>query len=237
MSSSKRFYKAVSVAEEPSEPGAAVVLLDGKPVKTPGRQAFQLPNEALAEAIAQEWRAQGEEINPHTMPLTKLANTAIDGVRLRQDEVARDILGFAGTDLLCYRADGPAGLVALQDELWNPVLDWARRHLGARFHVAEGVIHVSQPPESLAAVGLVLDEFEPFGLAALHVMTALTGSALLSLAVAKRKLSAEQAWAAAHVDEDWQNRRWGEDAEAMERRRRRFVDFEAAAKLLRLLRD
>jgi chaperone required for assembly of F1-ATPase len=236
VAASKRFYKAVSVAEEPSEPGAALLLLDGRPVKTPGRQAFQLPNEAVAEAVAREWRAQGKVIDPVSMPLTRLANTAIDGVRQRQAEIAGDILGFAGTDLVCYRADGPAALRALQAERWDPVLNWTRERYGARFRLAEGVIHVAQPAQSLRRIGAALEDFGPFGLGALHVMTALTGSALLSLAAAEGRLTPDQAWDAAHVDEDWQISQWGEDPEAAARRASRYRDYAAAAEMLRLLR-
>jgi chaperone required for assembly of F1-ATPase len=227
----KRFYSDVSV--KAGGDGAAL-LLDGKPVRTPRKAPFVVPNAALAEAIAEEWRGQGERIDPETMPLTKLANSVIDGVAGNEASVIDDIVNYAGSDLSCYRADGPQGLVAKQTELWDPVLDWAKRDLGAPMRLAEGVMHVTQPPASLAELRMQLAGFDAWSLAALHVMTGLSGSALLALAVALGRLSPEQAWDAAHVDEDWQIGQWGEDAEAKDRRARHHRDFTAAAQLLSL---
>lgn len=227
----KRFYKDVTVADEG---GQAAILLDGRPVRTPGKAPLAVPNAALAEAIADEWRAQGKEIDPQTMPLTKLANSAIDGVVGKEAPVIDDILAHAGSDLLCYRASGPEGLSALQAEHWDPVLAWAACALSAPLSLAEGVMHVTQPEASIAALRGEIEGLDPFRLAALHVMTALTGSALLPLAVARHRLTPDEAWAAAHVDEDWQTGQWGEDAEAKVRRQNRKRDFDAAAKLLEL---
>jgi chaperone required for assembly of F1-ATPase len=229
----KRFYKAATTREEGD--GRVALLLDGKPVRTPGKARLLLPNAALAEAIAAEWRAQGERIDPETMPLTKLANSVIDGVKGREDAVIDDILGYADTDLVCYRAGAPQGLVRLQRKHWDPVADWARTDLGAPLALAEGVMHVAQPKGSLDQIRKRLAAFDAWSLAALHVLTGLSGSALLALAVALGRLSAEDAWAAAHVDEDWQISQWGEDEEASERRARRHRDFTAAAKMLSLL--
>ncbi|MEG6509784.1 ATP12 family protein [Methyloligella sp. 2.7D] len=234
MSGAKKFYETVSVEEVPS--GGAEVLLDGKRVKTPKREPLAFPSTALAEAVAEEWRGQGETIDPGTMPLTRLANTAIDGVSAMEEAVLEDILNFAGTDLLCYRASGPDGLIAKQQEIWDPVLGWIAQRYGAEFALAEGVIHVEQPADSVVALRDALKGLDPFGLAALHVMTSLTGSALLALAVAEGEIGPEAAWEAAHVDEDWQIGLWGEDAEAAERREARRQDFAAAAKMLKLLR-
>jgi chaperone required for assembly of F1-ATPase len=228
----KRFYSDVSV--KAGGDGAAL-LLDGKPVRTPRKAPFVVPNAALAEAIAEEWRGQGERIDPETMPLTKLANSVIDGVAGNEASVIDDIVNYAGSDLICYRADGPQGLIAKQTEHWDPVLDWAKRNLGAPMRLAEGVMHVTQPPASLAELRMQLAVFDAWSLAALHVMTGLSGSALLALAVALGRLSPEQAWDAAHVDEDWQIGQWGEDAEAKDRRARHHRDFTAAAQLLSLL--
>jgi chaperone required for assembly of F1-ATPase len=165
------------------------------------------------------------------MPLTRLLNSAIDGVANTMAETRADILSYAGSDLLCYRAEEPDTLVARQAHAFDPVLRWAAESLSARLNVTTGVIHVVQPPEALAAIGAALDACDsPVGLAALSVMTTLTGSALLALAVARGFLPAEAAWRAAHIDEDFQAERWGADAEAMVRREARWREFEAAAK-------
>ena len=232
----KRFYKAVTVAEAQREhPAAFRILLDGKPVRTPSKVLLAVPTKALADAIAGEWEGQREHIDPGTMPLTRLANSAIDGVRVHQAEVCADIAKYAAGDLLCYRASEPELLVRRQAEVWDPVLAWARDALGARFEVADGIMPVPQPEAAKSAIAEALEGFDAFSLAALHVMTSLTGSALLALAHARGQLTAEAAWAAAHVDEDWQIDRWGEDAEAAARRRHRWTEMQAASRLLGLL--
>jgi chaperone required for assembly of F1-ATPase len=228
----KRFYQRVDVA---NRDGGFALLLDEKPVRTPGKKPLLLPSHALAEAVAEEWRAQKERIDPATMPLTKLANSAIDGVKGREDEVIGDILNYAGSDLLCYRAEGPRGLVGAQRAHWDPVLAWAKSALGAPFVLAEGIVHVAQPQASLDRLREALKGHGPFGLAALHVMTGLTGSALLAFAVALGRMTPGEAWEAAHVDEDWQIAQWGEHAEAASRRGARRRDFDAAARALTLL--
>jgi chaperone required for assembly of F1-ATPase len=230
----KRFYKAVSVA--PVEEGFAVHL-DGKPVRTPGKALLALPTEAAAVLVADEFAEQGETINPVTMPVMRLVNTAIDGVANDPQAVLEDILRFASSDLLCYRADAPQGLVDRQNEQWDPVIDWARAAFGARFNLAEGIIHVEQPRETIAVLGSHLNQrAEPLRLAAIHLMTSLTGSALLAVAVDFGELDAEAAWAAGHVDEDWQIEQWGQDAEAVARRSARKRDMMAAAGLLEALK-
>jgi chaperone required for assembly of F1-ATPase len=230
----KRFYKQAATRMEGD--GRVALLLDGKPVRTPGKAQLIVPNRALAEAIAAEWQSQGERIDPETMPLTRLANSIIDGVKGREHAVIDDILGFAATDVVCYRAGGPQGLVQAQSKHWDPVADWAKRDLGAPLALAEGVMHVEQPQSSLDRIRKQLLAFDAWSLAALHVMTGLSGSALLALAVALGRLSTEAAWNAAHVDEDWQISQWGEDEEAKDRRARRWRDFAAAARMLDLLR-
>ena len=225
----KRFYKDVAIKDEG---GGVALRLDGKPVRTPGKAPLVLPTRALAEAVAGEWRSQGERIDPATMPLTKLANSAIDGVAGREPAVIDDIVKHAGSDLLCYRAKAPQGLTEAQTKHWDPVLAWARDALAAPLVLGQGVVHVAQPQASLDRLRQELAGRDGFSLAALHVMTALTGSALLALAVARGRLTPEQAWAAAHVDEDWQISQWGEDEEAAERRENRWRDFAAAAKML-----
>jgi chaperone required for assembly of F1-ATPase len=237
----KRFYKAVAVdvapAALPGERAAAAysILLDGKPVRTPAKGVLAVPTRALAEAIAAEWVAQGDRIDPVTMPLTRLANSALDAVRGREAEVRAEIVKYAGSDLVCYRAAGPSGLVARQAELWDPVLAWSRTALGVRFEMATGLMPVAQPAAARAAVAAALEGLDAFAIAALHVMTTLMGSALLALAHARGLLTAEAAWAAAHVDEDWQMAKWGCDAEAKARRDRRWAEMQAASRMLALL--
>lgn len=226
----KRFYDTVSVEERPE---GFVVLLDGKPVRTPGKAVLALPTGAAAALVAAEFEAQGERIDPVTMPATRLVNTAIDGVAADMEAVIEDILRFASSDLLCYRADGPDGLVARQADAWDPVIGWAKARLGARFVLADGIVHVTQPREAIGAIGIHLaGRDEPLQLAALHLMTTLTGSALLALAVGAGELSPESAWAAAHVDETWNAEQWGEDYEAAARNAARRRDFLAATRLL-----
>jgi chaperone required for assembly of F1-ATPase len=233
MSLPKRFYERVDVE---NRDGGFAPLLDGKPVRTPGKAQLLLPSRALAEAVAEEWRAQTERIDPATMPLTRLANSAIDGVARSEQAVIGDILAYAGSDLLCYRADGPDGLIEAQRAHWDPVIAWAKSSLVAPLVLAEGVVHVAQPQASLDRLKDALDGRDTFSLAALHVMTALTGSALLALAVAEGRMTPEEAWEAAHVDEDWQVSQWGEDAEAAQRRTARRRDLAAAARLLSLIK-
>lgn len=227
----KRFYKDVSVTS-----GAFhQVCLDNRPIRTPAKRALVLPTAALAEAVANEWRAQTVDIDPASMPLTRMANTAIDAVAETADAVARDIVAYAGRDLLCYRAEQPQELRDKQAAAWDPVLAWVQAALGARFKVVEGMMPVDQDAITLNRIATALEPHEPFRLTGLHVMTTLTGSALLSLAVARGHLTPQAAWAAAHVDEDYQIARWGEDYEAAERRKARWAEFSAAATLVALL--
>lgn len=225
----KRFYKVVSV--EPRDDGFAV-LLDGRQVRTPARHPLVAPRRAVAEIIAAEWAAQGEFIDPAGMPASRIANSILDGVRADPAPVAAEIVKYAGSDLVCYRADAPARLVERQTAAWDPVLDWAEERLGARFLVAEGVVHVAQEPEALAAVARHLAGADPWRLGALQVMTTIAGSALLALMVADGGIDAGAAWAAAHVDEDWTIEHWGEDAEAASRRAFRKAEFLAAVAML-----
>ncbi len=227
----KRFYKEVSVGE--GEGGAFQVLLDGRPVRTPARALLAVPVRALAEALAEEWRAQDTLIDPTAMPLTRLVNVALDGVSRDPDASLDEVVKYAGTDLICYRAEGPDRLVARQGEHWDPVLDWYRREHGARFMLSAGIRHVAQPAEALARIADLVPR-DPLRLTAVASMTTLMGSALLALAVAHGRLSADAAWAAAHVDEDWNIAQWGEDEEARARRAGRSVEMQAAAQLLQL---
>ena len=231
----KRFYKTAAVAQAN---GGFAVQLDGKTAKTPGGKPLIVESEKAAALAASEFAVQGEFIDAMSMPVLRLINTALDGVSLDPQAVLEDVLHFAGTDLLCYRAESPEGLVALQDKHWNPVLDWAEAELGARMALAAGIVHVTQPREAIAAISVKLRDFaSPLPLAALHSMTSLTGSALLALAAATGESTAEAAWAAAHVDEDWTNSFWGEDAEAQARRAARWREMQAAAALLAALKS
>lgn len=228
----RRFYKAVNVETTGDQ---YRVALDGRPVKTPGKQPLTLPNRALAEAIAAEWEAQGNEIIAETMPLTRLANTIIDGVIGNKAAVRDDIAAFSGTDLVCYRAEAPEGLVEAQAQAWDQVLAWAHKVLDANFRIAVGIVHVAQPQSAIQSVSCALDGLDAWQLAPLHQITTLTGSALIALAELKGALTVEDAWQAAHVDEDWQISQWGEDAEAKARRQQRWRDMQAASRFLDLL--
>jgi chaperone required for assembly of F1-ATPase len=227
----KRFYENATAGAGAPCP----VLLDGHPVKTPAGGLLAMPVAPLAEAIAAEWQAQGERIDPATMPLTRLANTIIDGVAPNPQPIADEIAKYLGSDLVCYRAATPKGLVAMQAQHWDPLLAWTREAHGARFVLSEGVAFVAQPEGAVGAVRAAIPS-DPWRLAATHVITTLTGSALIALAVAAGALSADAAWAAAHVDEDWNMDFWGRDELAMQRRQARFVDMQAACTVLSLTR-
>ena len=230
----RRFFKAVEVREAE---GRHALLLDGRGARTPGRNPLTVASRALMLAVAAEWERQHETIVPADLPLTRLLNSAIDGVVHTMAETRADVLSYAGSDLICYRAEEPDILVARQAEAFDPVLRWAADSLGARLNVTTSVMHVAQPPEALAAIGAELDTYDdPVAVAALSVMTTLTGSALLALAVARGFLSPEAAWEAAHVDEDFQTGRWGADAEAMARREARWREMEAARVVLEAIR-
>jgi chaperone required for assembly of F1-ATPase len=229
--SRRRFYENVDVGEEVD---GFCVLLDGKPVRTPARRVLAAPTRALARALADEWAAQQDHVDPAKMPLTRLANSIIDGVVDRPAPVADEIANYLGTDLLFYRAGEPQGLVERQARHWDPLLVWARDALGARFLLSEGVIHVAQPAAALAAARAAIPA-DPWWLGALSSITTLTGSALIALALLRGAIAADDAWTAAHVDEDWNMDFWGRDEVALARRAFRFAEFAAAAKALALL--
>ncbi|MEX0347107.1 MAG: ATP12 family chaperone protein [Rhizobiaceae bacterium] len=232
----KRFYKQAMAG--PVEAGGFGVLLDGRPVRTPAKSILAMPTEAGARLISEEFDAQTDVIDPAKMPVTRLANTAIDGVANDPQSVFEDILRFAASDLLFYRAGSPERLIELQAEAWDPVLDLIRDNYGAQFVLAEGVMHVEQPRTAIAAIGAALRPHEhPDALASIHSMTALMGSALLALSVANSHISADRAWSAAHVDEDWNISQWGEDSEAAKRRAFRHADMTAAVALLDAVRE
>ena len=207
----KRFWKTASTTQ--SDAGFTV-LLDERTVKTPAKAALVVPTLAMAEAIAAEWDAQVETVDPTTMPVTRGANAAIDKVRTQRAEVAALLADYGDSDLLCYRAAGPQELIARQAKAWDPLLDWAAETLGARLVVGEGVMHVAQDPESLGLLRAEVEAFADFALAAVHDLISISGSLVLALAVTKNALSVEQAWDASRVDEHWQIEQWGEDDEA-----------------------
>ena len=224
----RRFYERAEVEDADGE---FRVVLDGRPVKTPARRTLAAPKRALAQALAAEWDAQRDVIDPAKMPLTRLANTIIDGVTDAPSAVADEVKRYLACDLVFYRAPGPAGLVAWQAEAWDPVLAWVRETLGARFVLAEGIAFVTQPAQSLAAASSAIPT-DPWRLGAMHAITTLTGSALIAIALSRGALSVDAAWAAAHVDEDWNMKFWGRDALALERRAARFAEMQAAAIVL-----
>jgi len=224
----RRFYASATVGED--DEGFAV-LLDGRRARTPAHQVLVAPTRALAEALAAEWENQHEVVDPTQMPLTRLSNSIIDGVAKAPAPVAAEVAAYLHSDLLCYQADAPEGLVARQAAHWDPVIAWARDGLGAAFIVSQGVMFVAQPDEALRQASAAIPA-DPWRLGAVHVMTTLTGSALLALAVLRRHLDVDQAWRAAHVDEDWNMELWGRDQMALERRAFRFAEMQAAATLL-----
>jgi chaperone required for assembly of F1-ATPase len=225
----KRFYAGASVGE--AEGGGFTVMLDGRPIRTPSGRIVAIPSREIADSVAAEWEAQREAIDPLTMPMTRFANSVVEAVIDRVDAVTEDIAKYFNSDLLFYRAGHPEGLVAREAKHWDPVLFWAADELGAHFILAEGIVHVRQPDEAVAAARAALAG-DPWSIAATHVVTTLTGSALLALALSRGLLDAEGVWAAAHVDEDWNAEQWGADEEAAERRAARSVDFRAAARIL-----
>jgi chaperone required for assembly of F1-ATPase len=227
----KRFYAKAGIVQSPD--GFAITL-DGKPVRTPSGRPLTAPAAGIVEAIAAEWDAQREIIDPLTMPLTRFANSVVDAVVDRVGLVADDVAKYFRSDLLCYRAGHPEALVAREARLWDPVLFWAADMLGAHFILGEGIVHVRQPDSAVAAARAALPD-DPWSIAAVHVITTLTGSALLALALLRGAISQDQVWAAAHVDEDWNIDQWGVDEEVAARRAARLVDFEAAAFVLKSL--
>jgi chaperone required for assembly of F1-ATPase len=232
-----RFYQAATVGQGPE---GFAVLLDGRPVRTPARRHLAAPARVLAEALAAEWDAQKDRVDPAVMPLTRLANSIIDGVAPAPQPVAAEIEKYLGTDLLFYRATTPAGLVASQRAHWDPIVEWAREALGARFVLTEGIVPVPQPEAAIAAAVRAIpngaDVKAAWRLGALNVVTTLTGSALLALALAAGRLAIDEAWTAAHVDEDWNMQFWGRDEVILTRRTYRFAEMQAAASVLDALR-
>lgn len=229
----KRFYRSAVAAA--SETGFTV-LLDGKTLRTPAKNALVVPSPALAEAIAAEWQGQGATVSPLALPLTRLVSTAIDRVTPRRAEVLAEITKYAGTDLLCYRAAEPPELAARQHKAWQNLLDWAAERFGARLAVTESITPIAQPPAALAAIERAVAAHDSMMLVALHLATSGCGSVVLGLALLEQRLSPEDAFAAAELDESFQIERWGEDSEQTKRRAALQEDIVLAARFAALLR-
>ena len=229
----KRWFEIADVV--PAEGGFSVAL-DGRPVLSPGGKPLVLPTADLARLVADEWQAQGEEIHPHTMPVMVLAATAVDHMAPRRNEAVKEVVRYAGSDLLCYRTDFPEDLAARQVEVWQPLLDWASETFGARLCVTEGIVPVEQPAEALNALRSVVDTMGDLQLTALSSATAAAGSLILGLALALGKIDADQALEISCLDERFQMERWGEDREALDRHQRLREDLNTAARVLSLCR-
>ena len=226
----KRFYK------EAAATGGGEVVLDARPVKTPAKNPLALPTPALAEAVAAEWNAQGEKIDPRTMPLTGLANAAIDRAAPDKEAFAMTLAAYGESDLLCYRAEAPASLVARQAAHWDPLLAWARRRYDVDFEVVAGIMHRAQPECTIVQLRHAIVSRSHWELAPLSPLVTISGSLVIALALLEEAVDLDAAWAAATVDETWQAEQWGEDAEATARLETRRAEFEAAARFLALLR-
>jgi len=227
----KRFYETVTIVPEGAGFG---VMLDEAPVRTPLKRGLVLPNADLAEMIAGEWEAHEERINPYIMPLTRLANSAIDQIADDTQQVVDEITGYVGSDMLCYRADEPELLATRQREYWDPILHDIEQMLDVKFVVINGINHQRQADETIRIFKSSIALASPFQLAAMQLVTSLTGSGLLAYGLYAGALGQATAWDAAHVDEDWQISQWGADAEARDRRATRLLEFNAACNVLRV---
>lgn len=222
----KRFWQQVAIDADGG------IRLDDRPVRTPARVPLVLPSPALAEAVAAEWRAVGDTIDPRAMPLTGLANAAIDRIAPDRTAFAAGLARYGETDLLCYRADQPAPLVERQVAAWDPPLAWARARYDVAFTIVTGIIHRAQPPATLARLGEAVAALDAWTLAPLSPIVTLTGSLVLALALVEQAMTADAVWAAAHLDEDWQAEQWGLDPLAADAREQRRRDYDAAVSFL-----
>lgn len=230
----KRFYKDATVT---SMEGGYAVALDGRVPRTPGMKHVVVPREAIAAAMAAEWAAQGKEIDPMTMPMTRLVNSAVEAGEETAPALRAEIVKYAGNDLLLYRADAPETLVKRQDEVWDAALVKLARHFGVAFQPTIGIMHQAQPPATLARLDAALANENLFTLTAMNAVMSITGSGLLALALRHQLLTPEEVWVAAHVDEDHNVALWGEVEEITERRAKRRAEFDSAVRLMALLRD
>lgn len=229
-----RFYKKAEASADTSGAGWRV-LLDGRAVKTPAKADFVLPSEMLAAEIAREWGAQGEKVQPSTMPIMQLAATAIDRVRPNRPGVIAELTGYGRSDLLCYRASFPEDLIERQVKAWQPLLDWSKSDLGVALQVTEGVMPITQDDHALLRLQDHVESLDDYHLTALHSLTTVSGSVIIGLAVMKQKISAEQAFECAMLDEEYSIEKWGEDAEALARRDRHKAELLATGRYLGLL--
>ena len=230
----KRFWKRVTVRREDDE---WTIHLDDRPVRTPARALLALPNEALAEAVAQEWRAVGDQIHPGAMPLTGLANAAIDRIAPDKQAFAAGLARYAEADLACYRSEWPPQLVDRQVRAWDPLLAWARRRYDVDFSTTSGLMHVPQPAATVERLAHAVAALNPFQLAGLAPLVTIGGGLVAALALFEKAVSPDQAWQAVSVDESWQLEQWGADAEAQAAFDGRHRDFLAGARFLELLED
>lgn len=228
----KRFWKSAAAIQAD---GGFTVELDGRPIKTPARAELVVPTRSLADAITAEWNESGEEVDPRAMPLTGLANAAIDRVALDKDAFAAGLAKYAETDLTCYRAEGPSTLVARQAESWDALLGWARRRYDVDFVTCSGVMHVSQPEETVRKLGHAVASLDAFHLAGLSPLVTIGGSLVAALAVLEKMMPASEAWEAVSLDDRWQMEQWGADAEAEAALDARRRDFLSGARFLELL--
>lgn len=227
----KRFWSTVSVEACPE---GFSVRLDDCPVRTPAKRALVLPTQAIAGRVAAEWDAQEEQVDPATMPWTRSANAAIDKVATRRREVMDHLAGYAGTDLLSYRAAGPVELVLRQQETWDPLLDWLASRHGVRFEVTRGVMPVEQDPACVSRLAQGMESMSSFQLTGFQELVTLSGSFVIALAVADGAFPVQDLWSASRLDESWQAEQWGEDVEAAEESVRKMRAFLHAAELFRL---
>ncbi len=227
----KRFYKEAKAVETGS---GWHIQLDGRPVRTPARALLALPTHALGEAVAQEWAAQGEEIDPASMPMTGIANAALDHVMPDPAAFAAPVIAYGESDLLCYRADAPAPLVARQEAAWGPLLGWAQDHYGATFVVTSGIVHIAQPAETLERMAEAVLALPPFLLAPLAPLVTMSGSLVIGLAAVEGAFALQELWQAAELDELWQAELWGDDDQALIRRAQRHEEFMATARFAEL---
>jgi chaperone required for assembly of F1-ATPase len=230
----RRFWKNVDIREDI---GGWGVNLDGKPVRTPAHLALVVPTQALVEAIADEWRSVADDIKPRTMPLTGLANAAIDHITQDKAEFADGLARYAEVDLACYRSEWPPQLVDLQAQSWDPLLAWGRRRFNVDFSTTSGLMHILQPPATVERLAHEVVALDPFQLAGLSPLVTVGGSLLAALAVFERAILPEAAWEAVSVDDRWQLAQWGSDADAELSLETRRGDFFAGARFLELLGD
>ncbi len=228
----KRFYQQVSVAGEGS---GWRVLLDGKPIRTPAKAAQSVPSKALAQVMALEWSAQGEEIDPAAFIFRDMADYAIDVVGRDPAAAAADLLRYAETDTLCYRAEAGEALHDRQSEVWEPLLRAAETRWDVHFERVDGILHRPQPPATVARMAAVLAPLDAFTLGALTTLTTLTASLVIGLAALEPEADAEALWATANLEEDWQAELWGKDGEALALRARRLAEFGAAMRFAGLV--